>query len=400
MKMRYDATSYPSPTEKESLDNESITQWLFEVAFFRDFVYRNPDKKPGKEFSDALIIYDDTVIIVQNKTKLSERNDLYWAKNNISGALSQLKGSYRNISNKLVTQFRNELLRIAVTIDEKKHRSIYGMVILAQDSEPYDPLSLVEKNEMPSIPFIVCSLNDLKIIADRMDTAIDFVTYFESRIETQKSGVTLLVNDELENMKKIGNSLHGIYSRNLKSTKKEIIDRTVQLKKIQMEHGLRRREDYKFSLLIDDIIGCAHDIDTEFTESTRKNDSRIPQIYGNLDRYRRIELGKRLYTAAIAAQKSIVEIIVHIQKPIERVFVYVYTSIDRKARKKYLEALVAISQIKYSLVKVTAVATEPVGMGGRSYDFFSTDEMLVERNIDIPKDVLETLPDIGDQRLI
>ena len=201
-------------------------------------------------------------------------------------------------------------------------------------------------------------------------------------------------------MRKIGRSLHGIYSRNLKSVDKELIDKTVQLKRNQLENGLRSRDDYQFGLLVDDLIANAHDIDPEFSEPGGANDSRIPQMYNYLDRYRRIELGKRLYKAATDAQKSAAQIIVHIQKPIERAFIYVYTSIDRKARKEYLQALVAGAQIKYSIVKVTAVATEPVGTGGRSYDFYNTEEMIMAGGAEIPDEFMAGLPDMGDERLV
>ncbi len=400
MKARYGSTSYPTSTIKPSLDNESIAQWLFEVAFFRDFVYRNPDKKPGKEFCDALVICGDTIIIVQIKTKNSKKSDIDWAKKNINAALSQLNGSYRAIKDKLVTKFRNNLLDVDVVIDEKIFSSIYGMIVLAQDCKPYDPIPLIDSKEMPKIPFVICSVTDLRIMTEQMDTAIDFITHFESRVETMKMGLTLLVNDELENLRKVGQSLSAIYHRHLSAKKEEIVDKTVRLVKDQTENGLRSNSDYKFSLLIDDMIARAHDIDPKFSEPGSGKDGKIPQIYGYLDRRRRIELGKKLYSAAVAARKSAAEIIVHYQRSIERVFIYVFSKVDREMRRGYLEALVAAAQIKYSVRKVIAVATEPVGMGGRSYDFYNTEDIITPSGTKLPDEGVPGLPELGDERLI
>ncbi len=80
MATRFAATAAPVPSAEVSKDNERLTQWYLEHAFFRDFVYRNPPGRKGKEFSDALVVYDDTIIVIQNKTHSSARTPQEWAE--------------------------------------------------------------------------------------------------------------------------------------------------------------------------------------------------------------------------------------------------------------------------------------------------------------------------------
>ena len=67
---------------------------------------------------------------------------------------------------------------------------------------------------------------------------------------------------------------------------------------------------------------------------------------------------------------------------------------NRKERKDLLKAISAAAQKKYSNEKVLAVATEPLGTGGRSYDFFYTDHYLFKKDVEIPKYVMDLLPDV------
>jgi len=397
MKMRFSAGKESISTEDITKDNEVLTQWYLEHSFFKDFVYKNPERKKGKEFSDALIIYDDTIIITQNKTKLSKRDEIGWAAKNINAALKQLKGSYRQIKNKIVTSFYNEVLDISLNVDLEKHKYLYGLIVLAQDSGSYDPYSLIENKNKPDFPFTIISLNDLFKIIDRMDTAADLIVYFELRFDAMHLGFFPKVNDEQENMNRIANLVPQILEPRMHGLTTEKRKKTIETAVYKLKNRIKERSDYIFSFLIDDMIARAHDLDQEIYVKDEKNirfSHKIAEAYGYLTRERRIEIGKRLFRAADRARKGFGEIIAHVQKPIQQTYIYLFTMKNRKERKDLLKAISAAAQKKYSNEKVLAVATEPQGTGGRSYDFFYTDHYLFKKDVEILKYVMDLLPDV------
>jgi len=398
MQMRFSASKEPTPTEDITKDNEALTQWYLEHSFFKDFVYKNPEKKKGKEFSDALIIYDDTIIIIQNKTKLSERDEVVWARKNINIALKQLKGSYRSIKNKLVTAFYNEVLNIRLNIDLEKHKCFYGLIVLAQDSGDYNPYSLIKNKNKPDFPFTIISLNDLFKIIDKMDTAADLIVYFELRFDAMQLGFLPKVNNEQENMNRIADLVPLILESSMNGLTAKKRRETIETAVYKLTNRIKERSDYIYSVLIDDMIARAHDLDQEIYVKDEKNirsSHKIAEAYGYLTRERRIEIGKRLLRKADKARKGFGEIFVHVQKPIQQTYIYFFTLKNRKERKKLLKAFSAAAQKKYSNEKVLAVATEPFGTGGRSYDFFYIDHYLLTEDVEIPEYIIDFLPNVN-----
>lgn len=397
MQMRFSASKEPIPTEDITKDNEALTQWYLEHSFFKDFVYKNPEKKKGREFSDALIIYDDTIIIIQNKTKLSKRNEIGWASKNINSALKQLKGSYRNIKSELVTAFNNEVLDIRQNIDFEKHKYLYGLIVLAQDSEGYDPYSLIDSENKPDFPFTIISLNDLFEIIDKMDTAADLIVYFELRLDAMQLGFFPKVNDEQKNMNRIADLVPQILEPRMVGLTEEKKKKTIEIAVYKLKTRIKERSDYIYSVLIDDMIARAHEIDQKIYGKDKENirfSHKIAEAYGYLTRERRIEMGKRLYRAANEARKGLGKIVAHIQKPIRQTYLYLFTLENRKERRKLLKAISVAAQKKYTNEKVLAVATEPLGTGGRSYDFYYIDYYLLEDDVEIPEYVMNLLPDV------
>ena len=180
-KLRFAATPFPEPTRDASSDVEKLAQWFTEIPFVRDFVYRNPTKERGKEFSDIFVLFHDTAIIVQIKTQTGDRPLDLWIKNNLNHALKQLNGSARALKEGRVNTFWNDLLGALVPFDQAVVRSIYGLVVLAIQGGPTEYEELIEAGNTPTIDTNVLSLNDLIWICRNMSTAADFIVYLELR---------------------------------------------------------------------------------------------------------------------------------------------------------------------------------------------------------------------------
>lgn len=402
MEARFSSTSFPTGYNLENITkkNENLTQWLLEASFFRDFIYRNPMKKPGKEFSDSLVIIGDTLISVHNKTKVTKKTNNEWIPKNLNNALKQLIGGYRNITQGLISKFYNELLEEEIIIDQKKYKYIYGLIILALNSDPFDPTEYIDKSNTPNFPYAICSLEDLLIITDRMDTAADFITYFESRYNSKQFGVKLLFNDELNNMIKISEVLPNILEKKFGEITDENKEKSIKLSKEMYIKSFKDRDDYRFSILIDDVISHIHDADPRYTMNSATDRLSIATKYGFIDRKRRIALGKILYQAALESSKNSDKIITHIQKPIKQVYIYIFTKLDREKRRELLISVSAAAQKKYSYTKIISLATEPYGYGGRSYDIFDTEELLFDNYEDVTDELLSLLPEDLDKQLV
>ncbi len=299
------------------------------------------------------------------------------------------------ITEGLVQEFSNEILGSKIHIDPAKHKHLYGIVVAAHEGDSYDPHGLFRTDEAPSLPFSIMTLADLLYAIDRMDTAADFITYFELRHQALQAGLRPLMNDEAHTMRQIADLLPRLMESSLAQVPEEVRERTLRLHKEHFYSRMKDRADYKFSLLIDDIIARAHDVDPETVDdfdSAKHLSHVLGQTYGYLDRERRIAIGKKLLDAAVAARTLEPRTVTHIQRPIGQTYLYVYTKADRKTRREYLHAMSALAQVKYGYPRVIAVATESVGLGGRSYDFIYLNERELPEGTVIPDEVKNQLP--------
>lgn len=397
MNSRFEATPIPPSTGDAGKDVESIIQWLLEFSLLKDFVYRNPEREKGKEFSDVVVIYDDTVIIIQIKAQESSKNPLEWAEKNLQKAIKQLNGSFRMLSEGIVTEFKNEVLGTKIKIDLAKHKCIYGVIILAQSSPPYNPLKFISQGNWPKIPFNIFSLNDFEITCRRMTTAADFICYIEFRWDARDE-IKILINDEENNMLKIVPLLPQLLSnsslRKLELSKQE---NTIKIYSKKLKGEIISNSDFKYSLLVDDIISRAHDIDISVfgdSEDVKNLAHKIATCLGYLTRERRIRIGKKILEFAEKAKDGRIHKFVHLQKPINQIYLYIFGLIKQKDRGEFLKALCAAAQVKYGYNKVLGILTEPIG-NGRSYNFVFLEKKHSPSSVQVSDEILEQLPDLN-----
>jgi len=76
-KLRFGMSEVPKIGGQRGAYEEKWSQWFLERSFFRDFVYRNPrGKKKGEELTDAVVLFDDVMIMVQVRSSASSRSDV------------------------------------------------------------------------------------------------------------------------------------------------------------------------------------------------------------------------------------------------------------------------------------------------------------------------------------
>ena len=174
-------TPFPEISGNHGTDGEKWTQWFLEKSFFLDFIFRNPKgKHNGTELADAIVLYDDVLLMIQVKSQQADRDPQEWAKKHIGKALSQLKHTRRMLVNKHVKILSNEL-HGNISVQIEKYPNHMGLIILSQNASPFAAEELVPDLKNQDFPIHIISLKDFSLLVSRLDTAGDFICGLELR---------------------------------------------------------------------------------------------------------------------------------------------------------------------------------------------------------------------------
>jgi len=364
---RYALTPAPEPGGNPGTFEEKQAQWFLELSFFRDVLFRNPPSKGGKgELADAVVLHGDLALMVQVKTQVSSRPPHTWARKAIAEALEQLGFTNRMLAEGHVKTLRGETLG-ELPFDPSKSPNRWGLIILDQPADPFDPGELVPDVVSAPFPVQVYSLADFKMITERFDTAGDLIGYLEMR-DAFRSSLKARVHEETVTCDRVLDRAEKYFRHHVPGMPEELIARTVT---VTQRTGRGEFVDNPYGRIYDDIISHMHDMDPALEQNAGNTPANVLPILvelGWLTRARRVALGQKLANIYSAAQDGLPHFFSHFQRPRGIVFVYLATSMPRSERYKYLQGLLARAQAKYDCEAALGMATEPVGGGGRSYD--------------------------------
>jgi hypothetical protein len=368
-KLRFGMSNIPTVGGQPGSYEEQWSQWFLERSFFRDFVYRNPrGEKKGQELADAVVLFDDVVLMVQVKAQCGNHEAMAWATEKLLEAFKQLGRTHESLVEGKITTLKNDFYG-EMDFDPKSYPNRLGLIILAHDSDPYIAAKLTPELLTAGFPVHVFSLKDFAIVASRFDTAGDFITFLELRGDIAPKEA-FFVQDETGNITRMLPHVEETYGNNLRSTPPEMLQKMAKAFEVIATGKLLDSPDWKYGLSIDDMIARAHDIDPGL--SWNKGDGQggleVAKFLGWLTRDRRIRLGKLLISKCAAAQGGEFHYFPHIQPSRGTAGVYLATSQSRPERVKTLQFLVHYANMKYGVKQCFGVATEPLG-NGRSYDF-------------------------------
>jgi hypothetical protein len=386
---RYGMTEIPQPGGQPGDYEERLSQWFLERSFFRDFTYRNPQKKKGEELADAVVLFDDVALLVQVKARCGSHEAKAWATEAILKALKQVRATHNSLTSGTVKTLTNEVYG-KLDFDPANYPNIYGIIILAQESAPFDPYELVPELKESGLPVFVFSLADVELLTHRFDTAADFVHFIELRTDINAKG-NFLMNDEEKNLARMIDFAPEIYKVRMRPISSEVLARTVEAFRQKASGELVRSEEWRYGLAVDDMIARAHDVDPNLPWNTgpASTAADVARFLGWLSRDRRIKLGQRVLNACIKSEATgETKYFTHFQKSRGTAAVYLISGAARKDRLSHLEFLVTYAHFKYEVKQAFGVATD-AGVSGRSYDFIITRKQLQPENIEY----LKTLPD-------
>jgi hypothetical protein len=387
--LRFGMTEVPLPGGQPGDYEERLSQWFLERSFFRDFTYRNPPKKKGEELADAVVLFDDVAFLVQVKAQRGNHEAKAWATEAILKALKQVRATHQNLASGAVKTLTNEVYG-KVDFDPATYPNRYGIIILAQKAEPFDPYELVPELKDTEFPIFVFSLNDIELITHRFDTAADFVHFTEFRTDIGQEG-KFLVNDESQNLLRMVDFAPAVYEARMKPIDSDMLLRTIEAFRQKASGELLHSPEWRYGLVIDDMIARAHDIDPNlaWNEGPASVSADVARFLGWLSRDRRIKLGQRMLNACVESEKTgEPEYFNHYQKSRGTVGVYLASGEERKDRLDLLQFLVTYAHFKYQVKQAFGIATD-AGTSGRAYDFILTRRQLEPKNIEY----LKTLPD-------
>jgi hypothetical protein len=381
--LRFAMSDLPEPGGQRGDYEEKWSQWFLERSFFRDFTFRNPrGKKKGEELADAVVLFDDVGLLVQVKAQHGQRAATAWAEEAVLKALSQVKSTYKDLTTGAIKKLKNDLYG-EQAFEPAAYPNLYGIIIVAHDSNSYDPRTLVPELDQAGFPIHVFSLKDFALLTHRFDSAGDFINLIELRTDAGRY-VRFLVNDERENLLRLRPYVRTVFSEHMQPTTDEMLDRAVDAFEWRASGAQSASADWRFSLAIDDMIARAHDQDPKLPWNNPGSTTslEVARYLGWLTRDRRIRLGKRIIdTCKIAAKDGEPHYFSHFQKSRGTVGVYFVSALSRSERVDYMRFLVAYARYKYGAKQCFGVATEPLG-GGRSYDFMVTRQELPQESID------------------
>src|SRR5712664_1640568 len=96
-KLRFGMSEVPEVGGQPGTYEEKWSQWFLERSFFRDFVFRNPQKKKGQELADAVVLFGDVVLMVQVKAQCGHYFTVSGATEKLLEAFQQLRKTYESL---------------------------------------------------------------------------------------------------------------------------------------------------------------------------------------------------------------------------------------------------------------------------------------------------------------
>jgi hypothetical protein len=389
-KLRFGMTEVPELVGQPGDYEEKWSQWFLERSFFRDFVYRNPQLKKGQELADAVVLFEDVVLMVQVKTQCGKHDPMSWTTEKMMEAFKQLCKTHENLVSGQIKKLKNDVYG-DISVDSKCYPNRFGLIILAHDSEPYIAAKLAPEILTAGFPVHVFSLKDFAVVASRFDTAGDLINFLELRTDIAPK-IQLFAQDETGNMTRMFPHVKDVYEKHLPGTSPEVLEKMAKRFEDVATGKMMESQDWIYSLSIDDMIARVHDVDPGLPWNENKADNRgsmeVARFLGWLTRDRRIRLGKRIISACEEAKDGKVQLLHHVQQSRGTVWITLVSSMSRPDRVKCLQFYVSYAHMKYGVKQCLGVATEPIG-NGRSYDFVVT-------RTEPPKELIEQLKALDD----
>lgn len=362
----------PPPTRGEDKYEEKLTNWFLEGVFFRDFVFREQVGKGGRgDLADGLVLFDGTALFVQSKAQDGDRDGRAWAAKNIGKALAQVGYGERMLRNRLVSQVVSDTLG-PLAFDPDRYKERIGLIVLDQDdTTPFEASVLEPEVTQQPYPVHVMSLPDLMELATRFDTAPDFLWYLEERRQFMQHGLRPFVHREQDVAVTMFQHAPARIRQQRPDLPADVFEKSLTALRRKLTGDLRDSEDWRYSILVDDIIARLHERDTAIPW----NEGGTPQdiitaivLLSDLDRARRAEIGRRLHNDLSAASDGEPRWHTRATRHNRCCYVFLASDLPREERLHLALSLLLAGIAHSGMDRGLVVATNSTKRTGRAYD--------------------------------
>lgn len=362
----------PPPRRGEDKYEEKLTNWFLEGAFFRDFVFREQQGKGGRgDLADGLVLFDRTALFVQCKAQDGEKDGRAWAAKNLRKALAQVGYGERMLRERLVQQVVSDTLG-PVAFDPDRYKERIGLIVLDQDATaPFEASVLVPEVAQQPFPVHVLSLPDLMELATRFDTAPDFLWYLEERRQFMQHGPHPLVHGEQDVAVTMFEHAPDRMRQHQPGLSADVFEKSLTALRRKLTGDLRDSEDWRYSILVDDIIAHLHERDPAIPW----NEGGTPQdiitaivLLSEIDRARRAEIGRRLHNDVSAAGDGEPRWQTRATRHNRCCYVFLASDLPREERLRLAHGLLLVGIAHSGMDRGLVVATNSMKPGGRAYD--------------------------------
>jgi len=363
--------------EKGKIAEKKSKEYL-EHSFLKDFIFFNPKFKSGsseKELADLILVYFDTLIIIQCKSKEYTDDIEKYIRKTVKEACDQLKGSFNRLTNPKFNVEFNNIRRGTVKWNCSKIKRIYSFVILEQDYPIVNyNLTVSIYPEIKSLKFTpqIFDLNDLKYLMQLLNTPSDFFKYVDEREKiVTNSAYKMHSEKELFGFYFSNNREITIFEEHPETSLvifdgsfSEAIDKGDLADKLKQKIELDRD-----SYFIDKILDEMH---------TTKSPEylMIMEELVKLSRFERRVLGKAAVEKAFEVAKRNPKIgwrfIIHPSNK-SLGFVFVFSDLPRENAKILLQNVSCSIKYKMKLKKVIGISMPAPSLGITYFDFLYDD---------------------------
>lgn len=357
---------------------ESKSKEYIEQSFLKDFIFLNPKYKSGsseKELADLILVYFDTLIIIQCKSKEYTKDIEKYIRKTVKEACNQLRSSFNRLMNPQFNVEFDNIRRGKIKWDYSKIKKIHSLVILEQDY-PIASYNLAVSiyPEIKSLKFTpqIFDLNDLKYLMRLLNTPSDFFKYIEERekivtnpaykmhSEKELLGFYLSNNREITIFEEYPETSLIMFDGSFS----EAMDKGDLAEKLRRKIGLD-----KDSYFIDKILDEMH--------TTKSQEYlMIMEELVKLNRFERRVLGKvaleKAFEVAKRNPKRGWRFIIHPSKK-DVGFVFVFSDLPRENAKILLQNASFSAKYRMKLKKVIGISMPAPSLGITYFDFLYDD---------------------------
>lgn len=352
---------------------EAAEQRIFDMlgnVFLKDLIFTNPMKKKGIELIDAIVLFDDSLIVVESKSRYLSREARKdseiinkYINETVKEGLDQASNAEKLIksgSMKVLVNARGK----KVTIDNKRIKKNFILLILDERISLMVTSDFIHKNisSYPKLPFIV-DINDLEYIIEEFDTPREFIKYLEDRQKFLKSGKYHTPSElDLLGYYKI----HGRVFSPIEGDEKVnivVLDGfwDAYVKKYGKLQQNKHQAD-RISYFFDNLLERAH---------TAGNKSVfIAEELSKLTRTERRALSEKAFEkACLSAKDGKPHYAVAYFPSVDFGIVYIFSLESKEKRREKLQDLCVLASHKLKKEKIIGFATEPANVKITTFDY-------------------------------